>query len=99
MDHVISAGETEDVEVHSKLLDWTWTLGELFQQPENEIVNTAIKNIRTKIVGKFDADTFLCKLNTLVKETPLKHWTFTLPGVMIASALIFILIGLCCWKK
>jgi len=25
MDHVITADETEDVEVHSKWLDWTWT--------------------------------------------------------------------------
>jgi hypothetical protein len=59
MNHVIMADETEEVEVHSKWLDWTWTLGELFQQPKNEIMNKAIEKIRTKISGKFDANTLL----------------------------------------
>ncbi len=30
MAHVITADETKDKEVHSKWLDWTWSLGELF---------------------------------------------------------------------
>jgi len=50
MDHVITADETTYMEVHSKWLDWTWTLGELFQQPKNEIVTTAIEKLRTKIL-------------------------------------------------
>jgi hypothetical protein len=31
MDRVITAEETDYIEVHSKWLHWTWTLGELFQ--------------------------------------------------------------------
>ncbi len=33
MDQVIMVDETEDMELHSKWLDWTWSLGEPFQQP------------------------------------------------------------------
>ncbi len=69
MDHIIMANETEDMEVHSKWLNWTWTLRELFQQPENKIVTKAIKKIWAKISGKFDADTLLRELNMLVKNT------------------------------
>jgi hypothetical protein len=73
MDHVIMADETEDKEVHSKRLNWTWTLGKLFQQPENEIVTADIKRLRTQISGKFDVDILLCKLDTLAKEVTLDH--------------------------
>jgi hypothetical protein len=59
MDHIIQADETKDKEVHSKWLDWTWTFGELFQQPENEIVTDAIKKLWTQISGKLDADILL----------------------------------------
>jgi hypothetical protein len=99
MDHVIMADETDDVEVHSKWPDWTWTLGELFQQNKNEIITKAIKKIWTKISGKFDAIMLLSELNTFIKETPLEHWMFTSPGIMIAGALIFLRIRLCCCKK
>jgi len=34
MDHIIMADDSEEIEIHSKWLDWTWTLGQLFQQPE-----------------------------------------------------------------
>jgi hypothetical protein len=81
------------------LLDWTWTLGKLFQQPENEIVTAAIEKLRTKIAGKFAADVLLHKLDTLMKEVTPEHWTFTSPGVMITGTMIIFLIRLCCWKK
>jgi hypothetical protein len=74
-------------------------LGELFQQPENEIITNAIEKIQTKILGKFDAYTLLCKLDTLVKDTTPEHLIFTLPSVMIEKAMIILLISLCCWKK
>ncbi len=35
MDHIITADDSEDISIHSKWLDWTWTLGQLFQQSEN----------------------------------------------------------------
>jgi hypothetical protein len=98
-DHVITADKTEDKEVHSKWLDWTWLLGGLFQQPENKIVTAAIQKLCTQISGKFDADILLCELNYLAKEVNPDHWTFTLPGGMITGAMIIFLIVLCCWMR
>ncbi len=54
MDHIITADDSEEIKIHSKWLDWTWTLGQLFQQPENKMVTTAINKLRTKISRKFD---------------------------------------------
>jgi hypothetical protein len=30
MDHIITADDSEEIEIHSKWLDWTWTLGQLY---------------------------------------------------------------------
>jgi hypothetical protein len=38
MDHIITADDSEEVEILDKWLDWTWTLPQLFQQPESEVV-------------------------------------------------------------
>jgi len=55
MDHIIMTNDSEKIEIHYKWLDWTWTLGQLFQQPENEVFTAAIDKLRSKISGKFDA--------------------------------------------
>jgi hypothetical protein len=73
MDHVITADETKEVKVHSKWFNWTRTLGELFQQWENEIITTSIKSLQTQISRKFDADELLHKLDTLTKSAILEH--------------------------
>jgi len=65
MDHVITANKNENIEVPSKWIDWTWTLGELFQQPENDIIMVAIKKLWAKITGKLDTAVLICKLYTL----------------------------------
>jgi hypothetical protein len=74
------------------------SLGELFQQPKNEIVMAAVQKLRTHISGNFDTNIFPCKLNSLAKVN-LDLWMFTLLVVMIMGAMIILLIGLCCWKK
>jgi hypothetical protein len=73
MDHVITADETKDVKVHSMWLNWTRTLGELFQQRENEIITASIESLQTQISRKFDADELLHKLDTLTKSAILEH--------------------------
>ncbi len=83
MDHIFTADESEEIEIHSKWLDWTWTLGQLFQQPESEMVTTAIDKLHTKISGKFDTEILLHELETMTKESkeiPVNHWAFTTPG-------------------
>jgi hypothetical protein len=101
MDHIITADDNEELEIHSKWLDWTWTLGQLFQQPESEMVATAIDKLCTKISGKFDAKILLHELETMTKvakEIPVNHWTFSTPGAMISRAIICLFILFCCWR-
>jgi len=68
MDHIITADDSEEITIHSKWLDWTWTLGQLFQQPENEVVTATIANPRTNISGKFTTKVLLHELETMTKE-------------------------------
>jgi hypothetical protein len=101
MDHIIMAGDSEEIKIHSMWLDWTWTLGQLFQQPESEMDTTAIDKLCTKISGKFDAKILLHKLETMTKEAkeiPVNHWTFTTPGAMIGGAIVYLFILFCCWR-
>ncbi len=91
MDHIITADNSEEIKIHSKWLDWTWTLGQLFQQPENEKVTAAINRLLTKISGKFDAEILINELEMMTKEAKentINHWTFTTPGAMIGGAVL-----------
>jgi hypothetical protein len=99
MDHIITANESEEIEILDKWLDWTWMLPQLFQQPESKVVISAIDRLRTKIAGRFDADILIQELETMTKEAKvlaqesiLSHWIFTSPGAMIGGTII------CCWR-
>jgi hypothetical protein len=59
MDHIITADDSEEVEILDKWLDRTWMLPQLFQQPESKVVISAIERLRTKIAGRFDADVLI----------------------------------------
>jgi hypothetical protein len=101
MDHIITADDSKEIEIHSQWLDWTWTLGQLFQQPESEMVTTALDKLQTKISGKFDTEILLHELETMTKEAneiPVHHWTFTTPAAMISGALVCLFILFCCWR-
>jgi hypothetical protein len=101
MDHIITADDSEELEIHSKWLDWTWTLGQLFQQPENEKVTKAIDRLRERISGRFDADILINELEMMTKEAkekPLTHWIFTTPGAMLGGAVLSLLLLFCCWR-
>jgi hypothetical protein len=45
MDHIITADDSEEIEILDKWLDWTWTLPQLFQKPESEVVISAIERL------------------------------------------------------
>jgi hypothetical protein len=99
------ADDSEEMDIHSKWLDWTWTLGQLFQQPENEMVTSAINKLPAKISRKFDTEVLIHKLETmnkeakeLAKETPFNHWIFTSPGAMIGGTLVCLFMLFCCWR-
>jgi hypothetical protein len=98
MDHMITANDSEEIEIHSKWLDWTWTLGQLFQQLENEVVTTAIEKLWTKISGKFNPEVLLHELETMAKENTTDHWTFTTPGAKIRGSIVCLFLLFCCWR-
>jgi hypothetical protein len=105
MDHIITADDSEEIEILDKWLDWTWTLPQLFQQPESEVVISAIERLRTKIAGRFDVDVLIQELETMSKEAKtvaqkgiLSHWIFTSPGAMIGGTILCLAILFCCWK-
>jgi hypothetical protein len=101
MDHIITPNDSEEIEIHSKWLDWTWTLGQLFQQLENEKLTKVIDRLGEKICGKFNAEILINELKTMTKEAKensVSHWTFTSPGAMIGGAVLSLLILFCCWR-
>jgi hypothetical protein len=105
MDHIITADDSEEITIHSKWLDWTWTLGQLFKQEESAVVASAIAQLRTRISGRFDAEVLINELATmtkeakeLAKEAPFNHWIFTSPGAMIGATLVCLFILFCCWR-
>jgi hypothetical protein len=105
MDHIIMADDREEIEIRDKLLVWTWTLPQLFQQPESEVAISAIDWLRTKIAGKFDADILIQELEKISKEAKalaqesiLSHLIFTSPGAMIGGTIVCMVILFCCWR-
>ncbi len=105
MDHIITADDSEEIEILDKWLDWTWTLLQLFQQPESEVVLSAIDPLRAKISGRFDADVLIPELETMTKKAKmlaqgsiLNHWIFTSPGSMIEGRILCLAILFCCWE-
>jgi hypothetical protein len=54
MDHVISADESETIEIQKKTIDSTGELAELFGQANTEGIHLAIQGLRTKYNGEFD---------------------------------------------
>jgi hypothetical protein len=105
MDHIIMADDREEVKILDKWLDWTWILPQLFQQPESEVVISAIERLRTKITGRFDADVLIQELETMSKEARtvaqegiLSHWIFTSNGAMIGGTILCLALLFCCWK-
>jgi hypothetical protein len=105
MDHILTANDSEQIEILDKWLDWTWTLLQLFQQPKSEVVIFAIDRLWAKISGRFDADVLIQELETMTKEAKtlaegsfLNHWVFTSPGAMIGGMVLCLVILFCCWR-
>jgi hypothetical protein len=85
MDHIITADDSKEVEILDKWLDWTWTLPQLFQQPESEVVIQELEMMSKEA-------------RTVAQEGILSHWIFTSPGAMIGGTILCLAILFCCWK-
>jgi hypothetical protein len=97
MDHVISADESETIEIQKKTMDWTGELAELFGRANTEGIHTAIQGLRKKYNGEFDASELFKELDQIQPAKTL--WTFTSPAAMIGIALVLFLVGMLIWKK
>jgi hypothetical protein len=69
MDHVISADESEMIEVKIKTMDWVGEITDLFHYKNREAIHQAVQGLRTCYNGEFDATILLDQLNQL------KRWS------------------------
>jgi hypothetical protein len=92
MDHVISADESEMIEIQKKTMDWTGELAELFGRANTEGIHTAIQGLRTKYNGEFDDSKLFKDLDQI--QPAEAHWTFTSTSAMTGIALAIFLIGM-----
>ncbi len=97
MDHVISADESETIEIQRKTMDWASELADLFGRANTEGIHKAIQGLRTKYNGEFDASELFKELDQIKPAEA--HWTFTSPAAMIGIALALFLIGMLIWKR
>jgi hypothetical protein len=97
MDHVISADESETIEIQRKTMDWAGEIADLFGRANTESIHKAIQGLRTKYNGEFDASELFKELDQIKPAEA--HWTFTSPAAMIGIALALFLIGMLIWKK
>jgi len=99
MDHLITADETDDVEVHSTWLDWTMSLPELFDQDDAEQITKVATEIKDTYSGEFDASELIKKLENIQTPFQSKHWLFSSPLLIIGTLAIGILLTFYIWKK
>jgi len=99
MDHLITADETDEVEVHSTWLDWTMSLSELFDHEDAEQITKVATEIRDTYSGEFDASELIKQLDNIQVPFQSKHWIFSSPLLMIFTVAFGILLTYCIWKK
>ncbi len=93
MDHVISADESETIEVSIKTIDWAGEIMDLFPYGNQEAIHQAVPGLQTRYNGEFDATILLDQLDNL--QTPDLQWAFTSPAAMIGAAICIFALGIC----
>ncbi len=99
MDHVISANESETIEVTIKTMDWAGEIMDLFHYGNKEAIHQAVQGLRTRYNGEFDATILLDQLDQLDQRKTLDtHWIFTSLAAMIGAAICLFGLGYCFWR-
>jgi hypothetical protein len=96
MDHIISADESETMEVKIKAMDWAREITDLFHYWNKEAIHQAVQGLSTRYNSKFDATILLDQLDKLQNLD--LHWAFTSLVAMIGAAICTFAIGICLWK-
>ncbi len=69
MDHVISADESETIEIAIKTMDWAGEITDLFKYENKDAIHHAVQGLRTRYNGEFDATVLLNQLVSWTRET------------------------------
>jgi hypothetical protein len=96
MDHIISADESETIEVKIKAIDWAGEFTDLFHHGNKDKIHQAVQGLRTRYNCEFDPTILLDQLDQLQNPDPL--WAFTSPAAMIGAAICIFAVGICLWK-
>jgi hypothetical protein len=65
MDHVISADESEMIEIAIKTMDWAGEITDLFHYENKDTIHQAVEGLRNRYNGEFDATILLNQLDQL----------------------------------
>jgi hypothetical protein len=102
MDHVISADESETIEIAIKTMDWAGEITDLFHYENKDAIHQAVQGLRNRYNGEFDATLLLNQLDQLDQRgqsgTQDSHWTFTSPAAMIGAAICLLGVGYLLWR-
>jgi hypothetical protein len=102
MDHVISADESETIDIAIKTMDWAGEITDLFRYENKDAIHQAVQGLRTRYNGEFDATVLLNQLDQLDQRNQdtkqESHWTFTSPAAMIGAAICLLGVGYLLWR-
>jgi hypothetical protein len=84
MDHIITANESEEMEIVNSWLDWTMSLSQLFNHDDYDQLTAMITDLRKHINGDY-ASQLLQRLDMVQKPFSADHWRFSSPAVMFRS--------------
>jgi hypothetical protein len=65
MNHVISADESETIEVKIKAMDWAGEITDLFHHGNKDAIHQAVQGLRIRYKGEFNATILLDQLDQL----------------------------------
>ncbi len=99
MDHLITADESEEMEIVNSWLDWTMSLSQLFNHDDYDQLTAMITDLRKHVNGDFDASQLLKRLDTVQKPFSADHWQFSSPAVMFGAAILIAVVTFAIWKK
>jgi hypothetical protein len=81
MDHVISADESETIEIVIKTMDWAGEITDLIHNENKDAIHQAVQGLHNRYNSKFDATILLDQLDHLRHEGRMRNRTRTGPSL------------------
>ena len=93
---ILTADESEEMEIVNYWLDWTMSLSQLFNHDDYDQRTAMITDFRKHVNGNFDASQLL---NRFQKPFSTDHWRFSSPAVMFGAAILIAVVTFIIGKK